>query len=255
MPTSCPECDSSYLIKVGYGVERVEDEINRLFPSARTLRLDSDNSKIKSKLFKTITSFKNHEADILIGTQMIAKGHDFENVTLVGVVLADIGLSLPNYRSAERAFQLITQAIGRAGRSNKKGEAVVQTYSPSHYSITLAARQNYELFYYTEMKLRKGQYYPPYCYMTSVTVSGKTEDNVVEAAYYVSQYLKEELGKEAVVLGPSSPFIPYFAGKYSRVILIKYKNGALIRDSLKALTKSAFLKSSISISINIDPYD
>lgn len=252
---TCPECDSKYLMKIGYGVERIEDEIKRLFPTARTLRLDSDNAKIKSKLFKTINSFKNHEADILIGTQMIAKGHDFENVTLVGVVLADIGLSLPNYRSSERAFQLITQAIGRAGRSKKNGEAIVQTYSPSHYSITLAARQNYDLFYLTEMKLRKNQFYPPYCYMTSITVKGKTEANVVEAAYYVASYLRDELGKEAVVLGPSSPFIPYLAGIHSRTIILKYKDSARVRECLKILTKPSFLKSSISINLNIDPYD
>lgn len=255
MSDTCPECDSKYLMKIGYGVERIEDEIKRLFPTARTLRLDSDNAKIKAKLFKTINSFKNHEADILIGTQMIAKGHDFENVTLVGVVLADIGLSLPNYRSSERAFQLITQAIGRAGRSKKNGEAIVQTYSPSHYSITLAARQNYDLFYLTEMKLRKNQFYPPYCYMTSITVKGKTEANVVEAAYYVASYLKEELGQEAVVLGPSSPFIPYLQGIYSRAIILKYKDSARIRECLKILTKPSFLKSSISINLNIDPYD
>ena len=254
-PSNCPECDSPYLIKVGYGVERIEDEIKRLFPQAKTLRLDSDNAKIKSKLFNTINSFKNNEADILIGTQMIAKGHDFENVTLVGVVLADIGLTLPNYRSSERAFQLITQAIGRAGRSNKKGEAVVQTYSPNHYSITLAARQNYELFYLTEMRLRKSQFYPPYCYMTSINVSGKTEANVVEAAFYVASYLKDQLGKEAVVLGPSSPFISFYQGKYTRTILLKYKNNSLIRECLKTLTKPSFLKSSINISINIDPYE
>lgn len=255
MSDTCPECDSKYLMKIGYGVERIEDEIKRLFPTARTLRLDSDNAKIKAKLFKTINSFKNNDADILIGTQMIAKGHDFENVTLVGVVLADIGLSLPNYRSSERAFQLITQAIGRAGRSKKNGEAIVQTYSPSHYSITLAARQNYDLFYLTEMKLRKNQFYPPYCYMTSITVKGKTEANVVEAAYYVASYLKEELGQEAVVLGPSSPFIPYLQGIYSRAIILKYKDSARIRECLKILTKPSFLKSSISINLNIDPYD
>lgn len=254
-PSTCPECDSPYFIKVGYGVERIEDEIARLFPTAKTLRLDSDNSKIKTRLFETINSFKNKEADILIGTQMIAKGHDFENVTLVGVVLADIGLSLPNYRSSERAFQLITQAIGRAGRSFKKGEAVIQTYSPNHYSITLAARQNYDLFYLTEMKLRKSQFYPPYCYMTSINVSGKTEANVVEAAFYVASYLREELGNEAVILGPSSPFISFTKGKYNRTIILKYKNNAIVRECLKTLIKPSFLKSSINISINIDPYD
>lgn len=255
IPSTCPECDSKYLMKIGYGVERIEEEIARLFPSARTLRLDSDNSKIKSKLFSTIEAFKNCEADILIGTQMIAKGHDFENVTLVGVVLADIGLSLPNYRSSERAFQLITQAIGRAGRSGKRGEAVVQTYSPSHYSITLAARQNYDLFYLTEMRLRKSQYYPPYCYMASITVSGKTEINVVETAFYVAQYFKDCFQNDGIVLGPSSPFIPYFGGKYSRVILLKYKDNAKARLFLKELIKPSFVKSSVSISINIDPYD
>ena len=131
----CPKCGSTLFSKVGFGTEKVESEISALFPEAKTLRLDSDVTKIRTKASSIITSFEKEEADILIGTQMIAKGHDFKNVTLVGIVLADLGLNIPSFRSNERSFDLLTQAIGRAGRSTKKGRAIIQTYVPNNFEI------------------------------------------------------------------------------------------------------------------------
>ena len=252
---NCPMCGSKYLMRTGFGTERIEDEVHRLFPEARTLRLDSDSAKIRTKIPSIVESFRRKEADILIGTQMIAKGHDFPDVTLVGIVLADIGLSLPSYRSAERVFQLITQAVGRSGRSDKKGEAIIQTYSPSHYAITMAARQDYELFYRREMEMRKAQSFPPYTFLASVTVSGKNEDTVIENTYRIIDLLNERLGDKATILGPTTPFVPYENNNYLRLILIKYRQIEEVREVLKRLVNANSQKGSTAISINIDPYN
>ncbi|MCR5505931.1 MAG: primosomal protein N' [Bacilli bacterium] len=255
MPEICPECGSKYLMKTGFGTERIEDEVNRLFPEARTLRLDSDSAKIRAKIPQIIEKFRNQEADILIGTQMIAKGHDFPNVTLVGIVLADIGLSMPSYRSNERAFQLITQAVGRSGRSDKKGQAIIQTYIPTHYAITLAARQNYEMFYRHEMDMRKIQSYPPYTFLASVTLASKNEEATVAGMYDLVDFLNDELGEDALVLGPTTPYIPYEGNKFVRTALIKYRDRKKVHAVLEKVIAKYSSKSQYSVSINIDPYN
>ena len=186
---------------------------------------------------------------------MIAKGHDFPDVTLVGIVLADIGLSMPSYRSSERAFQLITQAVGRSGRSDKVGEAIIQTYMPEHYAITMAARQDYELFYKKEMSMRKLQAFPPYTYLASVTISGKNEDTVIETSLRLADQLNREFKDDGVILGPTTPYISFIQDKFLRVLLVKYKNQELASNILKKLIKSLVNKSQISISVNIDPYN
>ena len=252
---NCPICGSKYLMRSGFGTERIEEEIHRLFPEARTLRLDSDSAKVRTKVPSIVEAFRRKEADILVGTQMIAKGHDFPDVTLVGIVSADVGLSLPSYRSAERVFQLITQAVGRSGRSDKKGEAIIQTYSPSHYAITMAARQDYELFYRKEMEMRKAQGYPPYTYLASVTVSGKVEETVISNTYSIIDLLNEKLKDEAVILGPTTPFVPYENNNHLRLILVKYKNVDLVKNILKQLLAANSGKGNIQLSINIDPYN
>ncbi len=251
----CPECGSKYLMRVGYGTERIEEEIHKLFPEARTLRLDSDSAKIRTKIPQIIEAFRNKEADILIGTQMIAKGHDFPDVTLVGVVNADIGLSLPSYRSSERVFELITQAVGRSGRSDKKGEAIIQTYSPTHYAITMAARQDYELFYRKEMEIRKLQFYPPYSYIASIAVASKNEELTIDTVYRIIDSLVDELKSEAVILGPTTPYVPYENNKHIRSIMVKYRNSDIVKPALEKLLKSSLNKSGISLTVNIDPYN
>ena len=251
----CPECGSKYLMRVGYGTERIEEELHILFPEARTLRLDSDSAKIRTKIPQIIEAFRNKEADILVGTQMIAKGHDLPDVTLVGVVNADIGLSLPSYRSSERVFQLITQAVGRSGRSDKKGEAIIQTYSPTHYAITMAARQDYELFYRKEMELRKLQFYPPYSFIASITVASKNEELTIDTVYRIIDSLVDELKEEAVILGPTTPYVPYENSKHIRSIMVKYRHIDIVKPALEKLLKSSLNKSGISLTINIDPYN
>ena len=186
---------------------------------------------------------------------MIAKGHDFPDVTLVGVVNADIGLSLPSYRSSERVFELITQAVGRSGRSDKKGEAIIQTYSPTHYAITMAARQDYELFYRKEMEIRKLQFYPPYSYIASITVASKNEELTIDTVYRIIDRLADELKQEAVILGPTTPYVPYENNKHIRSIMVKYRHGEIVKPALEKLLKSSLNKSGISLTVNIDPYN
>ena len=254
-PTVCPECGSNHLIKTGFGTERIQEEVERLFPSARTLRLDSDSAKNKSKIPETIEAFRKKEADILIGTQMIAKGHDFPDVTLVGIVLADIGLSMPSFRSNERAFQLITQAIGRSGRKDKPGIAIIQTYMPSHYAITYAARQDYELFYRKEMEMRRMQFYPPYSYLASVTIRGKNEDKVIEQTYRIVDFLNEEFLDEAQILGPSTPYIPVEMGLNVRSILLKFRNPEKAHKILEKMIDLFGTNSQFELFIDIDPFN
>ena len=252
---TCPECGGNYLMKTGFGTERIEEEVQRLFPSARTLRLDSDSAKNKSKIPEVIEAFRKKEADVLIGTQMIAKGHDFPDVTLVGIVLADIGLSMPSYRSNERAFQLITQAIGRSGRKEKPGTAIIQTYLPSHYAITFAARQDYELFYRKEMEMRKLQFYPPYAYLASVTLRAKNEEAVIENTYRIVDFLNDEFMESAQILGPSTPYIPFDMGLHVRSILVKFKDPQKAHQIFEKMQQLFAYNNQYELLINIDPYN
>ena len=252
---TCPECGGTHLMKTGFGTERIEEEVQRLFPSARTLRLDSDSAKNKSKIPEVIEAFRKKEADVLIGTQMIAKGHDFPDVTLVGIVLADIGLSMPSYRSNERAFQLITQAIGRSGRKEKPGTAIIQTYLPSHYAITFAARQDYELFYRKEMEMRKLQFYPPYAYLASVTLRAKNEEAVIENTYRIVDFLNDEFMDAAQILGPSTPYIPFDMGLHVRSILVKFKDPQKAHQIFEKMQQLFAYNNQYELLINIDPYN
>lgn len=251
----CPECGSKYLSRSGFGTERIVDEVVKLFPNARVLRLDSDVGEVRNNIARTIESFANQEADILVGTQMIAKGHDFPNVTLVGIVLADIGLSLPSFRSTERAFQLITQAVGRSGRANKVGQAIIQTFNPYHYSITLGSKQDYEAFFRKEMSIRKISQYPPYTYLTSIEIIGKNEDMVVDIISKICREILNQNFENVSVLGPVEPYIAYENNNYHRIILIKYKNYDKINDYLRSVLDSLKSKSQINVKVNVDPYD
>ncbi len=255
MPSKCPECGSTHLSKQGFGTEKIQEEVQRLFPGVRTLRLDSDSTKVRNKIAQTLELFRNHQADIMIGTQMIAKGHDFPNVTLVGIVLADIGLTLPSYRSTERTFQLITQAVGRAGRGDKKGIAVIQTYMPTHYAVTLGASQDYETFFAKEMAMRKIQQSPPYTYLIGLTLSSKDEETVVKTVYSLAESLVKQIGDVATILGPTTPYIPILNGIHRRVILIKYKKIEAIQEAIQKLVSTLGSKSQIHVAIDVDPLD
>ena len=255
MSEYCPECGSNYIAYTGFGSEKIVSEVNRLFPSARVLRLDSDVSEVKGNIKKAIDSFSNYEADILVGTQMIAKGHDFPRVTLVGIVLADVGLSMPSFRSSERVFQLITQAIGRSGRSDLSGKAIIQTYLPNHYSILLASKQNYDAFFNYEMRIRHIQQYPPFSFLLSIEVSAKNEEYVILAANDIVNNLNSKLKDEATILGPVAPYIAYQNNTYKRLILIKYKNSDKIKQEINKLLETFKFNNVVNVKINVDPYD
>ncbi|HOJ45398.1 MAG TPA: primosomal protein N' [Bacilli bacterium] len=254
-PAICPDCNGTYFFKQGFGTERIVEETKRLFPSARILKLDSDSSKVRQTIARTLKKFANHEADILIGTQMIAKGHDFLKVTLVGLVLADIGLTLPSYRSSERTFQLITQAVGRSGRGQTPGRAIIQTYAPNHYAVTLGATQDYEQFFKTEMYQRKLANYPPYTYLMLMTLSGKSEDLVIQVADTLAHMVIEKLDRDIELLGPSSPYISFLGGVHRRVILIKYKRFDIIEGPIREIVELLSQKTLVRLAVNLDPYD
>lgn len=251
----CPKCGSTLFSKVGFGTEKVESEINALFPEAKTLRLDSDVTKIRTKASSIITSFEKEEADILIGTQMIAKGHDFKNVTLVGIVLADLGLNIPSFRSNERSFDLLTQAIGRAGRSTKKGRAIIQTYVPNNFVIYDAKTQDYNRFFNEEMANRKTSQYPPYVYCTMLTFSCKEEEAVKEAAIFFKKYLEAKFATKKVwVIGPSEPYLVVMNGKYRRKILLKYKNIEDIKEEILQIISLSTKNKKVQVTVDVDPY-
>ena len=220
------------------------------------LRLDSDIARKKNLTAKVIEDFESHNADILIGTQIVAKGHDFPDVTLMGVVLADVGIAIPSCRAGERTFNLITQAIGRSGR-NKQGEAIIQTYLPDNYVIKSGAKQDYDQFINTEKYYRKLLQNPPYTYLTLLMVSGNKEEDVVDAIYEVDKYLKTHLKDEdnVTIIGPSEMFIKKFQNKYRRKLILKYKNFNIIKPLLEDLRLFFINKGSLTLTINVDPYD
>ncbi|MFA5480937.1 MAG: primosomal protein N' [Bacilli bacterium] len=254
-PKTCPECGGTYFSKSGFGTERIVDEVHKLFPQARTLRLDSDVGRVRKTIGKTIEAFRNKEADVLVGTQMIAKGHDFPDVTLVGIVLADIGLSLPSFRSSERAFELITQAVGRSGRAAKTGEAIIQTFNPNHYAIRLAAAQDYETFFRKEMLVRKIQQYPPYTFLTSVQVSSKKEELAIDTIHRIAEDVAKKNFRDVSILGPVSPYIAFEKETHHRLLLLKYKDETEIKEYLAKLLNSIRTKPQINIAVNVDPYN
>ncbi|MDD3401915.1 MAG: primosomal protein N' [Hespellia sp.] len=218
----CPECGSTHIGEFRAGTQQIEDMLKKEFPGARVLRMDMDTTKEKDGHEKILSAFANEEADILIGTQMIVKGHDFPNVTLVGALAADMSLYSDDYRAGERTFQLLTQAVGRAGRGSKHGEAVIQTYSPEHYAITCAARQDYERFYDEEISYRDLMGYPPVHNLLAVLVSCENETLLETACRYLKEYALRVNKKEALqIIGPASPGVGKINDVYRKVIYLK----------------------------------
>ncbi len=177
-PKTCPACGSPFIRRFGVGTQQVEEKFREEFPAARVLRMDNDTTRGKDDLVRMLTTFRRGEAQVLIGTQMVAKGHDFPGVTLVGVIMADMSLNLPDYRSEEKTFQLLTQVEGRAGRGEKPGRVVVQSYEPEHYAIAMAATQDYRAFYEAEITRRRRRLYPPYAVLSRLLVTGRQESDV-----------------------------------------------------------------------------
>ena len=249
----CPACKSKLIGGFGTGTQKVEEEIKRIFPHARTLRMDKDTTAKKGSQSAILSEFLEHKADILIGTQMIVKGHDFENVTLVGIMLADLSLFDNDYRAGERTFDLLTQAAGRAGRGEKKGHVLIQTYQPEHYAIQAAAKQDYEGFFDTEITYRRLLKYPPVYNMMVVLLTSTEYEEVVNA----SEELYKKIYKAATeldnvrVIGPSDATILKIKEQYRRVIYIKSTNSEdleVIRNIVDEYTKDG-----VKLAVDVNP--
>ena len=233
----CPSCGSKYIGGFKAGTQQIEDMIRREFPQAKVLRMDLDTTRKKDGYEQILESFGSGEADILIGTQMIVKGHDFPNVTLVGILAADMSLYSNDYRAGERTFQLLTQAAGRAGRGNRKGEVVIQTYSPEHYSIEFAARQDYEDFYEKEMEYRSLMEYPPAEQLLAILMTGPNEKLLETAADYLKEFAhRMDKRKQIQTIGPASPYVSKVKDVYRRILYLKsddYNALIQIKDKLE----------------------
>jgi primosomal protein N' (replication factor Y) len=220
--TVCPSCGSQYIGGFRAGTQQIEELAARQFPGARILRMDLDTTRTKDGHEKILEAFASEEADILIGTQMIVKGHDFPNVTLVGILAADMSLYSNDYRAGERTFQLLTQAAGRAGRGRSRGEVVIQTYSPEHYSIEMAAAQDYEGFYDAEMKYRELMGYPPVEQLLAVLMTGPLEELLETAARYLKDFaVRLDKNRQLQIVGPASPYVGKVNDVYRRVLYLK----------------------------------
>lgn len=235
VPHVCPNCGSKYIKFFGTGTQKVEEEAKAIFPSAVILRMDMDTTKKKGSLEKILSQFGSGNADILIGTQMIAKGHDFKNVSLVGIMAADISLNSGDYRGSENTFQLITQASGRAGRADENGKVIIQTYQSENPIIKLAANQDYEGFFSSESAVRKAMGYPPYGNIFTFLFTGKDERSVIENICLFSDIVKEKNTYGVTVLGPSQAYISKIKNEYRWRLILKDSD----ENILRSLTKSA----------------
>lgn len=263
IPKECPECKSTYVKPFGVGTQKIEEELKYIFPDIKTLRMDKDTTSKKGALDEILNKFKDKEADVLIGTQMLSKGLDFENVTLVGILSADMILNFPDFKSFETTFQLITQVSGRAGRADKEGKVVLQTYDTEHYAIKHAIEYDYEGFYEDEIKIRKAFGYSPFNNMLSVVVSGEDERLVIKNIKNMHAsliYLLEKRGINDLgfILGPNPCSISKINQNYRWQILFKDENIEinLLKGIIKyiCITKRDLIfDKNINVSIDINP--
>ena len=257
----CPECGSPYIMAFRAGTQQIEEKVKEMFPQARVLRMDADTTGKKDSYDRILSSFSDGEADVLIGTQMIVKGHDFPNVTLIGVLAADLSLAAGDYRASERTFCLLTQAAGRAGRGQIPGEAVIQTYQPEHYSIVHAANQDYEGFYEEEILYREMLRYPPACHMMAVQIFADREENGEKLADLLTKTAKkyvdvsESLDRRLLVIGPAPAGIGKLHDIFRFVFYVKYEKYdklVEIKDALEEQVQNMQLKNE-SMQIDFDP--
>jgi primosomal protein N' (replication factor Y) (superfamily II helicase) len=233
VPKLCPKCKSQYLYFVGDGAERVEEYLREQFPRARIARLDRDTVRTKREYQKVLGAFARGEMDLLVGTQMVAKGHDFERVTLVGVVAADLALGRPDFRAAERTFQLLTQVAGRAGRGNLPGEVLIETYYPEHYAIQHAVDQDYSAFFEREVHFREVMHYPPFIALANVLVRDRKIENAARWSRAIAAWFDSQKHSELKVLGPAAAALSKLRNDYRFQILLKSPNRRLLAQVLE----------------------
>ncbi|AKC65934.1 primosomal protein N' [Bacillus altitudinis] len=257
VPAECPECHSEHIRYFGTGTQRVEEELTKVLPEARVIRMDVDTTSRKGAHEKLLTSFGHKEADILLGTQMIAKGLDFPDVTLVGVLSADTSLHIPDFRSSEKTFQLLTQVSGRAGRHEKAGSVIIQSYTPSHYSIELTKQHDYEAFYEQEMLHRRHQSYPPFYFLAMVTVSHEEVTKAAHVTDKIVQFLKMNCAPNTRILGPAASPIAKIKDRYRYQCVIKYKRENELASLLRKIQdhyQKEMEQKQLMISIDMNPY-
>jgi primosomal protein N' (replication factor Y) len=254
VPSACPKCGSEYIQFLGTGSERVENDLHEYLPVARIARLDRDSATGKGAFESILRVFREGDIDILVGTQMIAKGHDIPNVTLVGIVLADIGLSMPDFRAAERTFQLLTQAAGRAGRGHIPGRVMIQTLNPDHYAVKFAAGQDYEGFYQKELEFRKWLRYPPFAAFANVLVHAEKQEEALRRATELG-YLLNPAPQGIRVLGPAEAPVLRLRNEFRYQILLKGAKRAALRETLRSLRAFAEKQKwpSTALIIDVDP--
>jgi len=257
-PSLCPSCQSPAIALLGRGTQRVEEEVKALFPQARVSRMDRDTTRGRGGHDRVLRGVEDGSIDILIGTQMIAKGHDFPGVTLVGVVSADATLNLPDFRSAERTFQLITQVMGRAGRGNSPGRVVVQSLAPDHYAITRAAAYDFAGFYAEELTFRREAGYPPFAHLAALIFSGTREAAVekgAETAAALLRKVRQEVRSRVEILGPASATLAKVRGRYRWQILLKSPGRNDLHRLLAAFRGKVKLPATVRLAIDVDPVD
>ncbi|XIF20291.1 MAG: primosomal protein N [Acetilactobacillus jinshanensis] len=253
VPRVCPKCGSHKIRHFGSGTEQAELELERLIPGVKVVRMDVDTTSRKGAHARLLHEFGSGHANVLLGTQMIAKGLDFPNVTLVGVLNADTSLMLPDFRSAERTFQLLTQVSGRAGRAKKKGEVFIQTFNPDNYAIRLAQQQNYEKFYLIEMTRRHELNYPPYYFTVRLTASSKNRRLAMASMFSIKRYLVSHLSPTTIILGPAPSAITRIKQRYYFQMVIKYKYEPNLQKSLDYVLNHFQMGVRRGLYISIDP--
>ena len=253
--TVCPECHSTKIRYFGTGTQRLEDEIHKIFPNASTIRMDIDTVTKKNSHEEILNKFKNENIDILIGTQMVVKGHHFPNVTLVGVIAADSSLNIDDYRANERTFQILTQVAGRAGRENLPGNVIIQTYNPDNFSIQCAKKQDYKMFYNTEIALRKQLKYPPFCDIILIGFNSLIESEIIKVSDMVYTYLKDKLDEQTfIILKPMPSPVDKIQNRYRWRIIIKGNMtdtaNQIINNCLKQVYESNFKNTRVTVDVN-----
>ena len=237
LPKTCPSCQSVHLSRIGFGTQRVEEDLSFLLPDARVLRMDTDTTASRYSYEEMLGTFRRHEADVLLGTQMVTKGHDFPAVTLVGVLLADSSLYLDDYRAAERTFSMLTQVIGRAGRGERAGEAIIQTANPNHECIRLACKQDYEAFFEAEIRLRRALTFPPFCDIASLMLTSRNETELAKASAILSDMIQRAKSGPYSDL-PLVVFGPFEASVYK--VENKYRMRMIVKCRLTKRTRAMF---------------
>ena len=252
LPKVCPNCGEEALSDLGVGTEKIEEELHNLLPYAKVLRMDVDTTSRKGAHKKMIDAFRGHEYDILLGTQIVAKGLDFSDVTLVGVINADTSLNIPDFRSSENTYSLLSQVAGRSGRSSKQGKVLIQTFNPDHYAISYVKRHDYLGFYKEEMVIRRKLGYPPYYFLCYIKISGRDSKYIYQEALKIKQSLDCSL-EYTTILGPTPLSVFRVNNIYRYGIILKYKKEDKLRQNLFIIKNHYKTNNKVRIDIDFSP--